>query len=128
MIEIDGEIHSSKNSPRIVRNRRTGQPCIVKSERAKADEEMLADQLGIQRQEWERMAAGRPYPLFVVFYFLRKTRGRWDFMNLVQGVSDAMVKAGYIPDDDVEHFIPVWGGYEVKKLSPGVQFWVLGRE
>lgn len=118
-IEIAGEVHSSKNSRLVVHGK-----YAIKSKAAKADESMFAEQLAIQKSTWEEMVEGEEFPYYVTFIFFRRTRARWDFTNLVQGISDAMVKAGYIPDDDVEHFIPVYGGHEVDKLKPGVVFYV----
>lgn len=126
MIKISGEIHSSKNSRQIHFNNRTKRPFVAKSTAAKDDEELLASQLADDgcKQEWKSMVSGRDYPLYVNFHFVRKTRARWDFANLVQGIADALVKAGYLIDDDVEHFIPLYGGHHVDKKDPGVLFWV----
>jgi Holliday junction resolvase RusA-like endonuclease len=123
MITIHGEIHSSKNSRRVFR--RGNRTIVAKSSAAKADEEMLSVQLKTQVDQWEKMTAGKSFPLFVAFHFTRRTRAKWDFANLVQGVADAMVKAGYLPDDDVMHFIPVYGGHSVDKHQTGVDFWVV---
>jgi Holliday junction resolvase RusA-like endonuclease len=122
MIVIRGEIHSSKNSRRVLR---VGHRTIVaKSKQAKADEEILYIQLRAQIDEWDKMIDGVEEPINVVFHFVRATRRRWDFVNLVQGVADAMVKAGYMEDDDVNHFIPHYGGHTVDKNNPGVEFWI----
>lgn len=126
MISVKGQIHSSKNSRRIAM--RGGKPILLKSEQATADEYGIGMQLNVQRDEWERMIDGCEYPLYVVFHFIRQTKARWDFLNLAQGVADAMVEAGYLPDDDVEHFIPVWGGYTVDKNDPGVDIWIQGKK
>lgn len=127
MITIFGEIHSSKNHQRIHVNFRTGKPFITKHKAAKADEDMLSWQLSNfeNSKEWERMRQGVEYPYHVAFSFVRKKHGRWDFANLVQGVADALVKAGYLPDDDVEHFIPEYAPHKYSKDCPGVMFWIL---
>lgn len=127
MITLFGEIHSSKNSRQIHINRATGKPFVAKSKSSKADEEMLSWQLSeaIHREEWERMRCGTEYPYWVAFQFVRQKHARWDFANLVQGIADALVKAGYLPDDDVDHFIPVYAGHEYSKVCPGVMFWIL---
>ena len=125
MIRIHGEIHSSKNSRRaIIHN---GRNFVVKSAVAKQDEKTIGYQLMDyeKRNEWARMCMGQYYPLYVEFRFIRKTKRRWDFANLVQGVADAMVKAGYIPDDDVEHFIPVYVPHYVNKDAPGIEIEVI---
>jgi len=123
MITINGEIHSSKNHRQIWR-RKNGKPFSVKSDVSKADELMMYYQLLDQKIEWLKMTEGLSFPYHVTFVFMRKTRGHWDFINIVQGVADAMVKAGYIPDDDVEHFIPTFGQWFHDKEHPGVKFWV----
>jgi len=122
MIVISGEIHSSKNSRRVLRS--GNRTIVAKSKQAKADEEMLSIQLNAQAEKWKEMIEGKIFPIHVVFHFVRTTRRKWDFVNLVQGVADAMVKAGYLPDDDVEHFVPHYGGHTVDKTNPGVEFWV----
>jgi len=123
MININGEIHSSKNSRRVFRS---GQRVIVaKSKAAKQDEENIHWQLVEQAPYWECMKAGKAYPFYVCFFFRRQTRARWDFANLVQGIADAMVKAEYIPDDDVSHFIPVYMPHTIDRRNPGCDFCLL---
>lgn len=124
IITISGEIHSSKNSRQIHRNQKTGRTFVAKSKSSKADEEMLWIQLLSQKDSWNQELSGASTPYYVGFYFIRATKRRWDFANLVQGVADAMVKAGYLEDDDVEHFIPVYAGHCVDKENPGVKFWI----
>jgi Holliday junction resolvase RusA-like endonuclease len=119
-ITIQGEIHSSKNSRKIFRAN-NGRTYVVKSVAAKADEQILLYQLIEQKPTWE---ASQSRSTHVCFHFIRKTHARFDFANIVQGIADAMVKAGYIEDDSVEFFIPVWAGYEVDKQNAGVRFWV----
>lgn len=127
MITLYGEIHSSKNSRQIYVNRGTGKPFVAKSKSSKADEQMLSFQLmSIENvNDWERMRQGLEYPYWVAFMFIREKHARWDFSNLVQGVADALVKAGYLPDDDVDHFIPVYAGHDYSKVCAGVRFWIL---
>lgn len=124
MITISGEIHSSKNSRQIHRNKKTGRIFVAKSKSSKADEEMLESQLLNQKEVWNKELSGLTPPYYVEFHFIRATKRRWDFANLVQGVADAMVRVGYLEDDDVEHFIPVYSGYSINKDNPGVKFWI----
>lgn len=120
MITIQGEIHSSKNSRSILPTKSKRRPFVLaKSKNAKADEESFAIQLNAQRAEWERMIAGKKYPLSVCFRFRRATRRKFDYCNMAQGVQDAMVKAGYIHDDDADHLLPVFVPYQVDKDNPG---------
>ena len=117
MITITGEIHSSKNSRRIFRS--AGRVIVSKSAASKADESSFAWQLIAQRDEWFFMTDGCAYPLRVVFQFRRKTRGRFDYINISQGILDAMTAAGYIPDDNADYVIPVFLPYAVDKNNPG---------
>lgn len=117
-IIIQGEIHSSKNSRRIMRSRR-GKPFVSKSLRAKEDEGLFAMQLYRQRETWESMIEGRTFPIIVLFQFTRATRRRFDYVNIAQGVLDAMVKAEYLPDDSADYVIPAFVPYEVDKTCPG---------
>lgn len=121
MITIAGEIHSSKNSHQILINRKTNRPFVAKSKASKADELMILIQLRQQKHNWKRMITELSFPLYVEFRFIRRTKARWDFANLVQGVADAMVKEDYIPDDSVDYFIPVYVLHEIDKNAPGVE-------
>lgn len=118
-INIEGEIHSSKNSKRIFTNRRTGKPFITKSAASKEDEKSFIAQMLEQREEWRRMTDKRIFPLGLVFEFRRKTRARFDYINIAQGLCDALVEAGLIPDDSADFIIPIFVPYTVDKHNPG---------
>jgi hypothetical protein len=127
MIVISGEIHSSKNSREIVPNN-TGNAkrpyFLVKSKSAKLDETLFGFQLNSQRSEWEKMISGTKFPITIVFHFRRRTRRKFDYNNISQGILDAMVRAGYIPDDDADHVIPKFVPYSLDKKNPGCEFWI----
>ena len=124
-IVLQGEIHSSKNSRRIFRNSKTGAPFVTKSKQAKEDESMLALQLSAQRSTWFQMAEGVPYPLLVRFRFRRETKRPFDYVNMVQGILDSMVKVGYMPDDNMNYVIPSFSPYILDKENPGCDIEVL---
>ena len=125
MIFLVGEVHSSKNSKRIFVNRKTGRPFISKSKASKSDEGSFALQLNSQRAEWLRMTAGLPYPLYVFLRFIRQTHRIFDYTNIAQGVLDAMVAVGYLPDDSMKFVIPVFLPYTVDKYRPGCEIDIL---
>ena len=125
LIRIDGEIHSSKNSRRIMRTRK-GQPFIAKSVKSKEDEGSFAIQLYEQRETWEKMTNGLRYPLKITFLFFRSSKRRFDYVNMAQGVLDAMVKAEYLPDDSADYVIPEFLPYMVDKKNPGCDLTVRG--
>ena len=124
---IEGEIHSSKNSKRIFKRWKTDKitgarskvPFIAKSHASKLDQESFVWQMLGQMEEWRRMTAGKTFPLCVVFEFRRKTKARFDYINMAQGLCDAMVEANLIPDDSADYLIPVFVPYTVDKHNPG---------
>ena len=70
------------------------------------------------------------YPAIVGVHFVRRTRGRFDFHNMVQIIADLLVAHRIIPDDDTDHFLPVpmrVNGACVThdKINPGVYLSVL---
>lgn len=127
MIRINGEIHSSKNSRKIMTNKK-GKRWIGKSDASKADEEDFAWQFKQQREEWQRMIQGQEFPLMISLEFRRRTKARWDYINLAQGLFDAMVSAELIPDDDTLHVIPVFLGYEVNPKNPGCDIGIIPQD
>ena len=123
-ITLDGELYSHKNSRQIGRNFKTGKPTLRKSDAAIAQAEDYAWQLAnfYVSKQW-RVPEKSEYPIHLHFKIFRKTRGRFDYVNVVQGVLDAMVKAGYLPDDDADHVLPVFVPYEVDRENPRVEIW-----
>lgn len=69
--------------------------------------------------------ANENYPMVVGLHFVRGTKHKFDFHNMVQGVADLMVKHGWIKDDSMDYFLPFpmhIGGeyYSYNKEEPGV--------
>ena len=124
-IVISGEVHSSKNSRRIFKNHKTGNMFVAKSKASKADEKTFLAQLSGQREIWEKMTRDASYPLQIVFHFRRKTRAKFDYVNIAQGLLDAMQEAGYIVDDCADYVIPVFVQYVVSSKNPGCDIYVV---
>jgi len=61
---------------------------------------------------------GKPY--IVKFKFIRGSRRKFDYVNPLQTVQDAMVKHGWINDDNMTEILPVFLPYEYNKEEPGV--------
>jgi hypothetical protein len=56
---------------------------------------------------------------------VRKTKAKFDYVNMSQGVLDAMQVAGYIPDDDCYHVVPDFmRRHRVDKGNAGVEITV----
>jgi hypothetical protein len=70
------------------------------------------------------------FPVKVGFHFVRGTKHRWDFHNMLQGCADLMVKHKWIPDDNMDYFIPSClkmenKFYSYSKETPGVYIQIL---
>lgn len=67
----------------------------------------------------------KQYPLQVGFHFVRSTRHKCDFHNMVQIIADLMVAHDFIEDDNMDCFLPfplkIKGThYSYNKEEPGV--------
>ncbi len=130
-IIIFGEAYSSKNSRQVFRSQdKNGKTrtIVAKSDNAKKQEVDYHWQLSdrANKAKWEAMTGNLEYPLRVTFKLVRKTKRKFDYFNLCQNLADSMVKAGYLPDDDADHLIPVIEPYSIDKESPRIEFWVEG--
>lgn len=125
MITIQGELYSSKNSRTIHKagNRRF----VAKSKPAKAQETTLALQLASVRTFFlnDLQEKGSHFPIRLAFKIYRRTHGRFDYVNIIQGLLDAMVKARLLPDDDADHVIPMFKQYEVDPKNPRTEITII---
>lgn len=131
MIVIYGELRSLKNSKQIRRVRKKGggtRPIISASDAYKSSETHFIAQCMQARRDFLRSIADKDYPerpLRISFKFYRQTAGKFDYINIAQGLLDCMVKAGLIPDDNANEVIPVFEKYEIDASSPRTEVKVL---
>lgn len=123
MITVKGELYSSKNSKQILK--RGNQRFIAKSFKAMGHESDLLKILPTVRMEWAKEVEGKEYPLRISFKIYRKTKRRFDYVNIVQNLLDCMVKAGLVEDDNADIVIPVFEPYSVDKENPRTEIRVL---
>ena len=124
MITIYGELYSSKNSKRIVKfgNR----PALIASKQYLASIKPIEQQLALNRYRWlGEEVKNAPRPLKIGFKIYRQTHRRFDYLNIIQGLCDLMVKCGWLEDDNANELIPVFFPYEVDKHNPRVELEVL---
>lgn len=115
-VVILGELYSSKNGRKLRRGRRGFY--TVKSDLAASADAGILLQLNAQRKTWERMTAGRSFPLHVCFSIFRRTNGIFDYINITQSLQDMMTKAGYIPDDNARFLLPVFDEFQIDPSNP----------
>lgn len=124
-ITLPLELHSSKNGQQIIYSKKLDRPLIVKKISARVQDNQLKVMLMANKHAWETMIKGKNFPLKVGLYVYRKTRRRFDWVNIVQGLQDAMVKGGYLPDDSAQYLTPVFLGWDVDGQNPRVELTVL---
>src|SRR5687767_15927252 len=61
---------------------------------------------------------GKPY--YIEFTFIRKSRHRFDYINIAQVVHDMMTEYGWLNDDNADEMKPYFGDYKYDKDNPGV--------
>lgn len=76
-------------------------------------------------QEFRDALAGRDFPVYIQFEFIRSSRHKFDYINPAQTVQDDMVKHGWIEDDNANFLIPVFEKYSYDKKNPGVKIRLL---
>lgn len=123
MIVIYGELYSKKNSKRIIV--KNGRRLILPSKVYEKNKRELMWQLQANKKDFAKMFEGKEKPLRIKLKIFRKTKGRFDFINCVQGIFDCMVSLGILPDDDANNLIPVFEKHEVDKYHPRVEISVI---
>lgn len=61
-----------------------------------------------------------PKPIVVKFTFIRGTKHKFDYVNPLQTILDEMTHNNWIPDDNADEILPVFGTYQYSKSNPGV--------
>lgn len=124
MITVPFELYSSKNSKRILFNKATGRSFVAKSKQSEQNEKDLISFLSLMRGQFAGMINGKEKPYRLHFKIYRQTKRRFDYVNIVQGLLDAMTKSGLIEDDNADILIPVFEPYEVDKNNPRTLIWI----
>ncbi len=123
-IFIPGNVASSKNSKQW-----TGKK-LVWSKLASDYRDNTATLYLMYRQKFRAMCKDKPKPLEIGFFFVRDSRRKFDFVNLVQTIQDLMVRSEWLPDDNMDEMVPMpieidGRCYHVDKNQPGVYIVVL---
>jgi Holliday junction resolvase RusA-like endonuclease len=100
MIFINGHVASSKNSKQW-----TGKFLVNSKQTATYVKSSKADFLKL-KPDFLKMIEGEEKPLRIGFHFVRKSKHKYDFHNVVQTITDLMTKYEYIPDDNTTEIMP----------------------
>ena len=111
-------VPSSKNSKRIVRGR------LINNQLTMDYYKFVIPKLEEMKDELLKELASKEKPYRFHFFYSRKDKRHFDYINVCQVIADALQKVGILEDDDMDNFIPVFDGYTVDKNRPGVIFYV----
>lgn len=113
-IFIPGNCPSSKNSRPIFNGRLCPNKTVVAYEGA--TKKYWLEHAKAFRELYDSM----PKPVRVSFQFIRDSKRRFDYHNIVQEPCDLMTRFGWIEDDDSLHLVPVFVEGSVDKENPGI--------
>lgn len=119
-IYIPYNVVSSKNSKRIIPNKRTKRNIIIPSEQYVRYRTMATPYFLRMKKYFQELTMSLPRPLILGFYHIRFTRGAWDHHNMIQGPADIMQEVGWINDDDCYNVKIHPEGFHVDKLNQGL--------
>ena len=108
---INGNTPSKKSSQVICFNKKTGSRFIKHNEKYTkwVEENPL---VGIP------CVSADDLPVYCAIKFFRKSKHKFDFINVAQSVMDLLVDRAVIPDDNADVVTPVFDGYEYDKDNP----------
>ena len=115
---IGKNVSSSKNGKMIVRGR------LINNKLTQEYYNFVIPILEEMKQDILEELKNKDKPYKFHFYYIRKDKRHFDYANVVQVLADAFQKVNILEDDDMDHFIPIFDGYEVNGDNPGVKFWV----
>jgi len=105
-IFIYGDVASSKNSKRaFIVGKFKKRAIITESKYSGSYKKSVDGQFIARRHDFHKIIFLKPMPLHIKFRFVRKTKRRFDFINLAQILQDLMVKHEWITDDDFLNII-----------------------
>lgn len=75
--------------------------------------------------DFHKTLEGKEKPYGIGLYFVRKDKRKFDYNNVSQIVFDLMQDYDWIDNDSAYDVVPVFLGFEVNGLNPGVYIEVL---
>lgn len=116
---ISGNTPSSKNS-RVW----TGQYFIPSAATRKWLKKSKLEWLS-QKKRFLEVIAQVQKPYYIEFTFIRRTKHRFDYINIAQAPLDQMTYHGWLEDDNANVVKPYFGDYLYDKSNPGLIIKVL---
>jgi len=119
-IVIFGNLYSSKNSKEIRFNRVSGKRFVGNNSNVLKQKKDILWQLkgNALKQKWKMLTKNKSYPLRLRFTIYRKSKQRFDYVNIIQILLDCMVDARFIADDNADVVIPSFAPYRIDRENP----------
>lgn len=121
-IKLDGNIPSSKNSKQWTGN------TLISSKTVRNYLKAYEYQYKLKKDEFKALVSSKDKPYYIGFYFIRNSKRKFDYHNMVQLPFDLMVKHGWIEDDNITEVNGVNLGYSVDKNNAGLIITVLDKD
>lgn len=110
LLYIPGHVPSFKNSKRIITSKnklgKIKRSLIASKAWSNYEKNYRIFYKARTKGMFKHLFKGESYPLKVGFFFIRKTKQKFDFHNICAGVLDLMQHEEWIPEDDIEHIVP----------------------
>jgi hypothetical protein len=114
-IWVPENVPSSKNSKQITRS-----GFIVHSKLCQAYYKATKNIWVDNRARFHNLFRNEEKPLYIGFYYVRKSKHKFDYNNVNQTLTDLMTKYGWLDDDNSDEITSVFLGYKYDKDKPGV--------
>lgn len=121
-IFIPGNVPSLKNSKQIFVNKKTGKSFITSSELCKQYVRDTDIHWRIFKPKFLELIKDKQKPYKIQMFFIRDSKRKADFHNLIQLPMDLMIEHGWILDDNMDEVIPVAKSpaYGIDKKMAGI--------
>lgn len=124
-LEVIGTYYIGGNTPSSKNNRVWTGMYFVASKNTQQWRKKSKREWEDQRLHFMDLIFDLPRPLYIGMYFIRKSKHRFDYINLAQTVQDEMQYQGWIEEDDADSFKPYFRDYSYNKENPGCYIYVL---
>jgi len=118
MIYLPGNVPSLKNTKRVFRNR------LIDCKRIREYKKYIEPYFIQHKEKFTDMLEDKLTPYHIHFQFIRDSRRKFDYGNVIHILADLMVTYEWIEDDNADIFVPVFEPYTYKKNNGGVYIWV----
>lgn len=120
-ITLYGNTPSKKSGQVILRRGGKGRPFVRPNNRYQLWKQANALTL---KHKIASLKGNLEFPCFLLFFFYRQRKNRFDYVNVIQSVQDFLVEEKLFPDDSTEFMLPFPMGYKKEKKNPRCVVWI----